>query len=144
MGIHKRTNKYTNVLFYRWLASSVHALGMAAGMKNSMGIADDLVDVFEYAINEECHHYDECGDYESNFVKQNKPIFGVEYVSSSSKAGCSKAASEGISRKYSSSDDGDKPYHNCFKTDFYPELPEEPTTLPEPVPKPTTMPAPVI
>ena len=87
---------------------------MAAGMKNSMGIVDDLVDDFDYAINEECHLYKECGDYESNFKKQKKPIFGVEYTNSKSKAGCEQAPEEGISRKFSASDNGDKPYINCF------------------------------
>ncbi len=59
----------------------------------------DLVDVFDFAVNEQCVKYDECDVY-APFVRAGKPVFGAEYsddaVSDPERA-CSTAADAGIS-----------------------------------------------
>ena len=39
----------------------------------------DLVDVFDFAVNEQCHEFDECRAY-APFVEQGKPVFNAEYA----------------------------------------------------------------
>lgn len=38
----------------------VHENGMKVGMKNAIELLDDLSDYYDFAINEECHDWDEC------------------------------------------------------------------------------------
>jgi len=39
----------------------------------------DLVDVFDFAVNEQCHEFDECEVYAA-FVDRDKPVFNAEYA----------------------------------------------------------------
>lgn len=34
---------------------------MKVALKNSVEIVEDLVDCFDFAVNESCNQYDECG-----------------------------------------------------------------------------------
>lgn len=61
------------------LANLAHSAGLSVGLKNAVELAPALVSYFDYAINEECQRYKECGAYTSNFVKAAKAIFQVEY-----------------------------------------------------------------
>ncbi|KAI0476922.1 glycoside hydrolase superfamily [Xylaria cf. heliscus] len=65
--------------YVQYLAGTAHAAGLAYGLKNSGAIVDRVVDVAEWAINEECAEYTECADY-APFIKAGKPVFHVEYV----------------------------------------------------------------
>eukprot|EP00122_Pirum_gemmata_P002409 Pgem_evm1s2167 len=65
----------------KWQSKTAHNMGMAIGLKNSMALLNDLVDYYEFAVNEECAEYNECNKYADNFNKQGKAIFGVEYAS---------------------------------------------------------------
>ena len=48
-------------------------------MKNGIEIIDStLVQAFDWALNEECFHYDECGAL-SQFVRAGKAVFQTEY-----------------------------------------------------------------
>lgn len=38
----------------------VHASGMKVALKNCVEIVEDLVDCFDFAVNESCNKYDEC------------------------------------------------------------------------------------
>lgn len=69
--------------YVKYLAKTAHAAGLAYGLKNSGGIVKSVVDVAEWAINEECTKYNECADW-APFVKAGKPVFHVEYTSSDS------------------------------------------------------------
>lgn len=64
--------------YNKMLAEEAHALGMSIGLKNDMDQLEELVDHFDWALNEQCYQYNECGGY-SVFVDQNKAVFGVEY-----------------------------------------------------------------
>eukprot|EP00123_Amoebidium_parasiticum_P007097 comp17874_c0_seq1/m.18084 comp17874_c0_seq1/g.18084 ORF comp17874_c0_seq1/g.18084 comp17874_c0_seq1/m.18084 type:complete len:585 (-) comp17874_c0_seq1:151-1905(-) len=82
---------YDNQIKYnKYLAGKVHDYNMAVGLKNTVRQVNDLVDYFDFAINEECFEYNEC-DQLLPFVKQNKAVFGVSYRYGSSVAECQKA-----------------------------------------------------
>ncbi|MCA2418850.1 MULTISPECIES: endo alpha-1,4 polygalactosaminidase [Vibrio] len=66
--------------YNKWLATTAHEKGLSIGLKNDIGQTDELVDYFDYAINEQCFAYgNECTTYEENFLKQNKAVFNQEY-----------------------------------------------------------------
>ena len=70
---------YADQLAYnRWLADEAHARGLAIGLKNDVDQVDDLVDDFDFAVNEECFEWDEC-ERLTPFIDQNKAVFHVEY-----------------------------------------------------------------
>jgi hypothetical protein len=51
----------TNTLTYlRWLSDQAHARGLAIGLKNTLGLVDQLAGTFDFAVNEQCHEFDEC------------------------------------------------------------------------------------
>lgn len=65
--------------FNRFLANEAHARGLAVGLKNGGPLAAQFVEYFDFALNEECHAYEECGDY-AVFLQAGKPVFNVEYA----------------------------------------------------------------
>jgi endo-alpha-1,4-polygalactosaminidase (GH114 family) len=64
--------------FVRFLAKTAHDAGLAYGLKNGGDIVDQVSDVADWDINEECVHYDECDAYRP-FIDANKPVFHIEY-----------------------------------------------------------------
>jgi len=62
-----------------WLAQTAHAKGLAVGLKNDLDQITDLVNYFDFAVNESCYDYSECGDL-TPFTDDNKPVFGIEYA----------------------------------------------------------------
>ena len=65
--------------FNLWLAEEAHARDLAIGLKNDLGQLDDLAEHFDFAVNEECHDYDECGLL-SAFTADDKSVLNIEYV----------------------------------------------------------------
>ena len=64
--------------YNRHLAAAAHARGLAAGLKNDLNQIDDLEKHFDFAMNEQCFQYHECGPLE-NFIDADKAVFQVEY-----------------------------------------------------------------
>ena len=64
--------------FNRWLAQEAHQRGLAIGLKNDMGQIPDLLDDFDWALNEQCFQFDEC-DTLLPFIEAGQPVFNVEY-----------------------------------------------------------------
>ncbi|MEM8705857.1 MAG: endo alpha-1,4 polygalactosaminidase [Actinomycetota bacterium] len=64
--------------YNRWTAEQARARGLAVGLKNSTGQVPHLVDVYDFAVNEECFTYDECETL-LPFIEAGKPVFHVEY-----------------------------------------------------------------
>ena len=64
--------------FNRWLASEAHARGLAVGLKNDLSQATELVEFFDWELNEECFFYQEC-DMALPFVRAGKPVINIEY-----------------------------------------------------------------
>lgn len=65
--------------FNRFLAEAAHQRGLLIGLKNGLDQIPDLVDRYDFAINEECHEHDECAAY-GPFLAAAKPVLNAEYA----------------------------------------------------------------
>ncbi|KAI7842468.1 hypothetical protein COHA_003822 [Chlorella ohadii] len=72
-----RLKKADLVAYNKFLASEAHKLGLAIGLKNGLDMVPQLASLFDFAINEECFSFSECGAYAGYF--RNKPIVVIEY-----------------------------------------------------------------
>lgn len=61
------------------LANMAHRLGLSVGLKNDLDQAGSLQPYFDFAINEECWQYEECGALEAWPSQYGKAVFNVEY-----------------------------------------------------------------
>lgn len=66
------------LMFNRSLALTAHSFGLAVGLKNNVEQVEELVDVFDFAVNEQCFEYDEC-EALLPFIEAGKAVFHVEY-----------------------------------------------------------------
>ncbi len=70
---------YKHQLEYnKWLSTEAHKRNLAIGLKNDLDQIKDLVNDFDFAVNEECFTYNEC-NLLLPFTKQKKAVLGVEY-----------------------------------------------------------------
>jgi hypothetical protein len=60
------------------MATQAHKLGLAIGLKNSLAILGSVSNWVQFAVNEDCVNYNECGAYNS-FIT-SKPVFHIEYM----------------------------------------------------------------
>ena len=81
--------------YNRMLADLAHEHGLAAALKNDLGQVKALEPHFDFAINEECFNYNECGRL-SPFTAAGKAVFHVEYEMDRSKF-CDRAIELGFS-----------------------------------------------
>jgi len=89
------------VRFLRWLAAEAHGRGLSIGLKNDPELAADLVDVFDWALTEDCYVDGWCEEM-APFIAAGKPVFMAEYTDQLSRlqfgvAVCPFAASLGFS-----------------------------------------------
>jgi hypothetical protein len=66
-----------------WIANEAHALGLSVGLKNDVDQTTALQPYFDWALNEQCNEYSECGT-ENAFTGANKAVFNAEYSGGSS------------------------------------------------------------
>ena len=64
--------------FNKFLATAAHARGLSVGLKNDLDQIKELVDTFDWALNEQCFQYQECGLLRP-FTDAGKAVFTVEY-----------------------------------------------------------------
>ena len=64
--------------YNRYLADAAHDRGLAAGLKNDLDQVDALEPHFDFAVNEQCFQYRECGALQG-FIDADKAVFHVEY-----------------------------------------------------------------
>jgi hypothetical protein len=91
--------------FNTWLANEAHARSLSIGLKNDLEQAEDLVDLYDWALNEECAAFDECDVYASTFIAKGKAVFHTEYIDGSEPISesafastvCPKASALGLS-----------------------------------------------
>lgn len=62
----------------KYLAQEAAAADLAIGLKNSLDLIPDVLDVVQFAVNEQCHEYSECAAYKP-FTDANKAVFNIEY-----------------------------------------------------------------
>ncbi|HEY3450768.1 MAG TPA: endo alpha-1,4 polygalactosaminidase [Myxococcales bacterium] len=65
--------------YNRFIATEAHVRGLSVGLKNDIDQLDDLVGDYDWALNEECVKYNECGGYTTSFIAANKAVFHTEY-----------------------------------------------------------------
>jgi hypothetical protein len=70
--------KAQNLDYVSYLSRAAHRRGLAAGLKNLPQLAKRLEPAWDFAVNEQCFQYHECGGY-SAFIGHDKPVFQVEY-----------------------------------------------------------------
>ncbi|MEV6235637.1 endo alpha-1,4 polygalactosaminidase [Lentzea sp. NPDC051838] len=64
--------------YNRMLAGLAHERGLSIGLKNDLGQIPELLADFDFAIDEQCAEYGECGRL-IPFIKAGKAVFHVEY-----------------------------------------------------------------
>lgn len=64
--------------YNRFIANEAHDRNLSVGLKNDLDQLGALVEYYDFAVNEQCYQYDECGVY-SVFTDQNKAVFNAEY-----------------------------------------------------------------
>ena len=70
----------TDQLAYnRFIANAAHERDLAVGLKNDLQQIEDLVDYYDFSVNEQCHEFDECATLQP-FIDAGKPVFNAEYV----------------------------------------------------------------
>jgi hypothetical protein len=81
----------------RWIATTVHGLGLAVLQKNDLDQIPQLVGDFDGVLDEECNKYSEC-DTLAPYVAAGKPAWNAEYTDDgeTTAAFCSADATAGI------------------------------------------------
>ncbi|MER7737567.1 endo alpha-1,4 polygalactosaminidase [Streptomyces sp. NPDC096538] len=64
--------------YNRLIARLAHERGMAVGLKNDLDQIPELVDDFDFAVNEQCAQYGECDEL-TPFVEAGKAVLHAEY-----------------------------------------------------------------
>lgn len=102
-----------------WLAEEAHLRNLSIGLKNDLNQIVDLVESFDWALNEQCFEYDEC-ELLLPFIEANKAVFGVEYVEDGGdpKDYCPVANELGFSWLTKTLDLGDEPPSGCWEGNF--------------------------
>lgn len=70
--------KEDSIDLIKWMARQAAGHGMAIGLKNALSIIEDVVEVVQFAVNEECVYWDECTEMQA-FIDAGKPVFHIEY-----------------------------------------------------------------
>ncbi|MCX4820818.1 endo alpha-1,4 polygalactosaminidase [Streptomyces sp. NBC_01142] len=65
--------------YNRMIAQLAHDRGLSVGLKNDLPQVPQLVDDFDFAVNEECEQYGDCAALKP-FVEAGKAVFHVEYA----------------------------------------------------------------
>ncbi|WP_233221541.1 endo alpha-1,4 polygalactosaminidase [Streptomyces carminius] len=65
--------------FNRMVAALAHERGLSAGLKNDLDQIPELVDVFDFAVNEECAEFGECAKL-APFTERGKAVLHAEYA----------------------------------------------------------------
>lgn len=66
------------LVYNRMLADLAHERGMSIALKNDLDQVAELLNDFDFAVNEQCVEYNEC-DKLIPFIQANKAVFHVEY-----------------------------------------------------------------
>jgi hypothetical protein len=90
------------IAFNTWLASEAHSRGLSIGLKNDLDQIKDLVDDFDWALNEQCFQYNEC-HLLLPFIQAGKAVFGIEYSGDTSQF-CAQANRMGFDTLYKNLD----------------------------------------
>lgn len=60
----------------KFLATEAHDRNLSIGLKNAGSIVDDVVDLVEWSVQEQCIQFGGCKEYQC-FIKADNPIFSM-------------------------------------------------------------------
>ncbi|PGH09662.1 hypothetical protein AJ79_05628 [Helicocarpus griseus UAMH5409] len=66
------------VNYITFLADAAHQRGLSMGLKNAVAIIPKVKQKVEFAVNEQCLEYSQCGAYKP-LIDANKAVFHIEY-----------------------------------------------------------------
>lgn len=84
-------SKADQVTYQRALADAAHQRGLAIGLKNDVEQLSQMAGIVDFAVNEQCNEYGECGAY-TGFLASGKPVYNIEYA-----GGCPAGRPAGMS-----------------------------------------------
>ncbi|KAK3217539.1 hypothetical protein GRF29_1g3370250 [Pseudopithomyces chartarum] len=64
--------------YFKFLAGEAKKNNMAIGLKNSISMIPQVVNLIQFAVNEQCHEYNECEDY-LPLTQADKAVFAINY-----------------------------------------------------------------
>lgn len=64
--------------YNRFIANEAHKRNLSVGLKNDLDQVEDLVDYYDFSVNEQCFQYNECS-YLVPFITAGKPVLNAEY-----------------------------------------------------------------
>ncbi|WP_428623007.1 endo alpha-1,4 polygalactosaminidase [Sedimenticola sp.] len=64
--------------YNRFIANEAHKRGLSVGLKNDLDQINELVEYFDFAVNEQCFEFGECNTL-LPFIKKGKPVLSAEY-----------------------------------------------------------------
>jgi len=67
------------LIFNKFLSSEAHRRGLSIGLKNDLDQIQELEPFFDFALNEQCHEYNEC-NLLAPFAVHHKAILNAEYA----------------------------------------------------------------
>lgn len=74
-----RLNASEQLSYNRFLADEAHERGLSVALKNDVEQIPELVEWFDFTVNEECADYNEC-DTLQPFIDADKAVLNAEYV----------------------------------------------------------------
>ncbi len=66
------------VAYFDVLARIAHEQGMSIGLKNGAAMVTDVVDLADFAVNEQCQAFGECDGWKP-FAERGKAVLNIEY-----------------------------------------------------------------
>lgn len=64
--------------YNRFIANQARQRGLGVGLKNALEQVDELVEYYDFSVNEQCFQYDEC-QLLMPFIRAGKPVLNAEY-----------------------------------------------------------------
>jgi len=97
--------------YNKWIATTAHSKNLLVDLKNDLDQIKDLVDYFDFAVNEQCFQYQECSMV-IPFINSNKAVFNIEYEIKPEKY-CETATAQKIDSLYKTLDLTFDPFIQC-------------------------------
>jgi hypothetical protein len=91
------TTAADQLAYNKWVADTVHSLGMAVFQKNDLDQIPQLIGSFDGILDEECNKYTECNTL-APYVTAHKPAWNAEYTDDGETTGmfCASDVTAGI------------------------------------------------
>lgn len=70
--------KQDSIDYVAFLSNAAHSKNISVGLKNCGDIVNQVISHVDWVVQEQCIEYEECDKYYP-FIKNNKPVFNVEY-----------------------------------------------------------------